>query len=90
MGNHEQTMLVAAAILARGRYSWIWVVPCCPYCGRQHAHYGGGLECDPRWYLKHPLPASCTPGDSCGQVPGAPSRRRYILQPDPRSVPERR
>ncbi len=91
MGTHGQTVLVAEAILERGRYSWIWVVASCPYCGRQHAHYGGGLEHDPCWALRHPLPASCTRGDQPRRTLGVPAtRRQYLLQPDHRSMPRLR
>lgn len=32
---------VVQVLLERGRYSWMWVVPKCPYCGKPHDHYGG-------------------------------------------------
>ena len=38
----------AWATLARGKYSWIWIVSACPYCGQLHHHYGGPLDQAPR------------------------------------------
>ena len=42
------------ARLEAARYSWVWVVLQCPYCGGMHDHYGGAFDGDPAWYLRHP------------------------------------
>src|SRR3712207_5674943 len=49
-----------AAVLERNRFSWIWVVPTCPYCDQEHHHYGGPLDGDPYRYTGHRVPAHCT------------------------------
>ncbi len=54
---------VAQVLLERGRYSWIWVVPTCPYCGKPHDHYGGSLDHAPHWYVGQLFPAHCDRAD---------------------------
>jgi hypothetical protein len=49
----------AYATLEISRYSWIWVVPRCPYCGRAHEHYGGAFTDNPYQYTGHLVPARC-------------------------------
>ncbi len=66
----DRTIMIAHAVLAHGRYSWVWVVPACPFCGKPHDHYGGSLESDPAQYLGHVFPARCDQTD----------RRRLVLQ----------
>lgn len=66
----NRTTMVAQAVLARGQYSWVWVVPTCPYCSKPHDHYGGSLESDPTRYLEQVFPARCDQTD----------RRRLMLQ----------
>jgi hypothetical protein len=64
---------ITQAHLERGRYSWIWVVLRCPYCGKPHDHYAGPLAGDPYLYLGQMLPARCDRAD----------RRRLLMhQPD--------
>ena len=55
--NH--TLCHAEAHLEQGRYSWIWVVPQCPYCGHAHEHYAGPLDKDPTKYLGYIEHAHC-------------------------------
>jgi len=43
-GDADLTVPTAWAILARGKYSWIWIVMTCPYCDKPHDHYGGPEE----------------------------------------------
>jgi len=49
----------ARAVLVRGRGCWLWIVPRCPLCGKQHQHGGGQLTGDPRGLLGHRV-AHCT------------------------------
>ncbi len=51
-----QPLQYAAAHLEPGRYSWIWVVQHCPYCG----HYAGPLDNDPTKYLGSIAHAHCS------------------------------
>ncbi len=44
---HVELIQIAVVPLDRGKYSWIWVVLRCPYCGKPHKHYGGPLETNP-------------------------------------------
>ncbi len=57
----------APAILKPSRGCYLWLVPRCPLCGKQHQHGGGQLTGDPRALLGHRV-AHC--GGS--QRPGAP------------------
>jgi hypothetical protein len=75
---HRQPFPTVVAVLDRGKYSWIWVVPSCPYCGKAHAHYGGPLDHDPYYYLAYPMTATCT-------MPG-PAALLYLLQAEPRTA----
>ncbi len=50
---------VGSAVLQPGRYSWIWVVVDCPYCGGSHHHYGGSLIGNPYHYVGQVVPARC-------------------------------
>ena len=42
---------VVGAFLRPKRIIWQWVIPRCPICGEEHAHYGGMLTDDPRHHL---------------------------------------
>ncbi len=55
----SQTNCIATAVLERGKHSWIWVIPICPYCGKQHDHYGGALDGNPQIYVGLTFPAHC-------------------------------
>ncbi len=73
---------IADAVLERGRYSWVWVVPICPYCGKQHEHYGGALDGDPDRYLSQPLASQCDKTDRRQLSPGDPAvALQYVLEP---------
>jgi hypothetical protein len=76
-----ETIRIAAAVLDRGKYSWVWVVMACPYCGKPHAHYGGPLESDPSRYLGQLMTAQCDQADRRRISPGAPAvKLKYVLQ----------
>jgi hypothetical protein len=69
------------AVLDRGKHSWIWVVPRCPYCGHPHAHYGGSFDTDPATYLAYPMTAVCKRRARPPAVPAAPAGTfQYVLQ----------
>ena len=61
----------AAVQLERGTYSWIWVVPQCPYCGQAHEHYAGPLDAAPHLYPEVEQLACCS------------KRHRQAMQQDP-------
>ncbi len=76
-----QSILTVPAVLEHGTYSWIWLVPTCPYCGKSHHHYGGPLNGDPYKYLEQVLFARCDKTDRRRLFPGHPDADlRYILQ----------
>lgn len=76
-----ETIRIADAVLERGRYSWVWVVPTCPYCGRRHEHYGGPLNVDPYMYLGQTLTARCDKTDRRQLSPGNPAiALQYVLE----------
>ncbi len=82
-----QPTAVARAVLEQGRYSWIWVVPACPYCGKQHDHYGGLLDGDPYRHAGCVVPARCDNVDRKRFVPAASiGDLRYVLEPDEQKV----
>jgi hypothetical protein len=69
------------AVLNRGKHSWIWVVPRCPYCGDPHAHYGGPFDTDPATYLASPMTAVCQRRARYPSGPPAPAGTfQYVLQ----------
>jgi hypothetical protein len=69
------------AVLERGKHSWIWVVPRCPYCGYPHAHYGGPFDTDPARYLAYPMTAMCKRYARPPAVPAALAGTfHYVLQ----------
>ncbi len=56
---HTYTEPHAYATLETSRYSWMWVVPSCPYCGHTHEHYGGAFSDNPYQYTGHLVAAHC-------------------------------
>ena len=68
------------AQLERGRYSWIWVVPECPYCGQSHEHYAGSLDAVPEKYLGVEELATCSKLDRQVLQYGLTERLAYILE----------
>ena len=59
----------APAVLKPSRGCYLWIVPRCPLCGKQHQHGGGYLTGDPRTLLGHRAPhcgGSQRPGASWG------------------------
>jgi len=68
------------AQLERGRSSWIWVVPACPYCGHAHEHYAGPLDAAPEQYLGMEEPATCSNLDRQVLQYGSDERLRYTLE----------
>ena len=44
-----------------------WVVLCCPYCAKRHAHGAGSITQDPYTFLGHRA-AHCVDGDNVGYV----------------------
>ncbi len=76
-----QTIPIADAILERGRYSWVWVVPECPFCGKQHAHYAGSFVTDVYRYLGQPVMAKCDKTDRRHIASGVPDTKlEYVLE----------
>jgi hypothetical protein len=79
----QPAITAARVVLERGKHSWIWVVPACPYCGKQHDHYGGSLDDDPFRYAGCMLVARC---DNAERKRFAPyismGDLRYVLEPD--------
>jgi len=63
----EMTYPQAPAVLKPSRGCYLWIVPRCPLCGKQHQHGGGYLTGDPRTLLGHRA-AHCTHS----QRPGGP------------------
>jgi hypothetical protein len=55
----ERNVAKARAVLERGRFSWLWVVAACPYCGKQHDHFAGPLDGDPYQYVGMTFAARC-------------------------------
>ncbi len=73
---------IAEVVLERGRYSWVWVVPTCPYCGKRHEHYGGARNGDPYRYLGHPLASQCDKTARRQLSPADPTvALQYVLEP---------
>jgi hypothetical protein len=76
----------AQVLLEQGRYSWIWVVPTCPYCGKAHHHYGGPLDRAPSTYRGQVFPAHCDRTDRCQLgIPDPTAALWYVLTADPQA-----
>lgn len=66
----------------RGTFSWLWVLPACPYCGNSHEHYAGPLDRDPYAYLGSSYAARCDTTDRRRLAIEAGSRDLwYVLVP---------
>jgi hypothetical protein len=77
----HQVIIPAMATLEPGRYSWLWVVQRCPYCGRRHEHYAGPLDQDPDVYLGQTVLAKCSMVDQREYVPERPAvQGEYVLE----------
>jgi hypothetical protein len=70
----------AAVLLERGTYSWIWVVPQCPYCGHAHEHYAGPLDAAPHLYPDVEQLACCSKHDRQAMQQGPDARLTYTLE----------
>ncbi len=70
----------AEAHLERGRYSWIWVVQYCPYCGHVHEHYAGPLDAAPQLYPDIEQLACCSRRDRQAMPQGPDERLTYTLE----------
>lgn len=57
----------AYCVLKRTPTVNIWVVPKCPYCGKEHVHGAGAPNEDPRQFLGHRV-AHCFPPPEGGYV----------------------
>ncbi len=80
-----QRIPTAAVVLCRGKHSWAWVVPACPYCGKLHEHFGGALDSDPQRYLGRPVTARCDLLDRQQQAAHPLSAVRvYVLEAEAR------
>ncbi len=78
------------AVLERSRFSWIWIVPACLYCGQEHHHYGGPLDGDPYQYTGHSVPARCTRTEEALHQQALPlATRAYRLVPAPMRLQRR-
>ncbi len=76
-----QPIQQAEAHLEQGRYSWVWVVSTCPYCGQAHDHYAGPLDNDPMKYLGHPVHAHCPKTAWPTGAPAHPAvQEEYVLE----------
>lgn len=78
---HDADILVCA-ILERSRYSWVWIVAVCPYCGKSHHHYAGPLNGNPYRYVNLRVRARC---DLADRQEGAQTSKSasmdYLLTP---------
>ncbi len=81
MVKDKPVIIPVRATLERGRYSWLWVVPQCPYCGHRHEHYAGPLDQDPMAYLGQAVLAKCSIADQRDYVPERPVvQGEYVLE----------
>jgi hypothetical protein len=78
----DRKVAFAPCILGRGRYSWVWIVPTCPYCGKSHDHYAGALDSDPNLYIGRMFAARCDATDRRRLLPEyATLNLWYVLEP---------
>ncbi|HEX6290373.1 MAG TPA: hypothetical protein VFZ66_14380 [Herpetosiphonaceae bacterium] len=78
----DRTVLFAPCVLDRGRFSWVWIVPTCPYCGKSHDHYGGPIDGDPYVYIGRMFAARCDATDRRRLTPDYPKLNLwYVLEP---------
>ncbi len=73
------TVRIVQAHLERGRYSWMWVVLTCPFCGKPHDHYAGPLDGDPYLYLGQTVPARCDRTDRRRLLMHQPALARWYV-----------
>lgn len=78
----ERLVRVARARLEPGRFSWIWVVDACPFCGQSHSHYAGPRSGDPYRYAGVAVVARCAMTDRRRFLMHAPQAGLwYVLEP---------
>jgi hypothetical protein len=78
----DRKITFASCVLAQGRYSWVWIVPACPYCGKSHDHYAGPLDSDPDLYIGRMFAARCDATDRRRLLPEYSTMNLwYVLQP---------
>jgi hypothetical protein len=78
----DRTIMFASCVLERGRFSWVWVVPACPYCNKAHDHYAGPLDGDPYIYVGRMFTARCDATERQRLLPEYPSLNLlYVLEP---------
>jgi len=78
----DRTIMFAACMLERGRFSWVWVVPACPYCNKPHDHYAGPLDGDPYMYIGRMFTTRCDATDRQRLLSEYPSLNLwYVLEP---------
>lgn len=51
--NLDSNDILAEAVLERTSKVYLWRVPICPFCGKEHVHGGGSVSGDPRRLLSH-------------------------------------
>ncbi len=85
MGNGDENVLYAGAMLCEGKYP-TWWIPVCPECGDTHSHSVGSHQIDPREWLKtHKLRCSRPDGTIFFFIKEIPEGKRAI---DPQDVNE--
>ncbi len=78
----DRKITFAPCVLDRGRHSWVWIVPACPYCGKCHDHYAGPLDSDPHLYIGRLFAARCDATDRQRLSPQySTSNLWYVLEP---------
>ena len=76
----DYPVVIASAKLERTRYSWVWAVDVCPYCGKAHEHYAGPLDGAPRHPEGYIFRAYCDLADRQRIWPTDPmARLSYVL-----------
>lgn len=77
---------LAPTVLERSPRCFLWRVPVCPLCGREHVHGGGALDGDPRALLGH-CAAHCL--ESAGASYELVEARRWHAEQLTRAAAER-